>query len=54
MVDTNDKNYAGFILIFESELADRAYQISCSGIGYIKDIQTNSIDIMNHFDVLFY
>lgn len=54
VVDTNDKNYAGFILIFESELADRAYQISCSGIGYIKDIQKNAIDIMNHFDVLFY
>lgn len=54
VVDTNEKDYAGFVLILESELADRSYQISCSGIGYIRDIQKNSIYIMNHFDVLFY
>lgn len=54
IIDADGKNYAGFILIFESELADRSYQITCSGIGYMKDIQKNAIYIMNHFDVLFY
>lgn len=54
VVDADGKDYAGFVLIFESGLADRSYQISCSGIGYMKDIQINSTYIMNHFDVLFY
>lgn len=54
IVNTSGGTYAGYTLLFESELDHRAYLIGCSGIGYLYDIRQVGFYIMNHFDVLFY
>lgn len=54
IVQTDRGTYAGYSLIFDSALDDRAYRITCSGIGCMEDIRTEAFYIMNHFDVLFF
>lgn len=53
VTDTGDEIYAGYQLFFESNLADRAYSISVTGLGNIEELKITALYIMNHFDVLF-
>lgn len=53
MVDTDEGCYAGYTLVFESNLAKRSYRISVDGIGNMADIKATAVYVMNHFDVLF-
>lgn len=54
IVNTANGDYAGYVLLFESNLADRQYKISCSGLGLVERIRMTAFYIMNHFEVLFY
>lgn len=54
IINTQSGDYAGYVLVFESNLDDRQYKISCSGLGLIENIKITAFYIMNHFEVLFY
>lgn len=45
---------AGFVLLFESDLADRSYKIEVYGLGNVNSIKAEAISVMNKFDVLWY
>lgn len=45
---------AGYILVFESKLADRSYKIEVYGIGNMSELKSEALEVMNGFDVLFY
>ena len=45
---------AGYVLLFESNLADRSYKIEVYGIGNMSDIAIDAYFVMNHFDVVWY
>ena len=53
IVQTARGDYAGYSLIFDSAVDDRAYRITCSGIGCMENIRMEAFEIMNHFYVLF-
>lgn len=53
VTDTGKENYAGYQLFFESNLTDRAYSISVTGLGNMDDLKVTAFYIMNHFEVLF-
>lgn len=52
--DTQNARYAGYTLLFQSNLADRSYQITVAGIGNMEEIRLRALYIMDHFEVLFY
>lgn len=54
IVNTANGDYAGYVLLFESNLDDRQYKITCSGLGLVERIRMTAFYIMNHFEVLFY
>lgn len=54
IVTTSRGDYAGYSLIFDSALDNRAYRVTCSGIGCMNDIRQEAFYIMDHFDVLFF
>ena len=53
IADTDNGAYAGYTLLFESSLNDKAYSLSVLGIGNLEEIKMNALYIMNHFEVIF-
>lgn len=51
LIKTGEETYAGYTLLFQSNLNDKSYMISVAGIGNLEDIKINALYIMNHFDV---
>ena len=51
LIKTEEETYAGYTLLFESNLNNKSYMISVAGIGNLEDIKMNALYIMNHFDV---
>lgn len=53
LADTEKGRYAGYTLIFKSELNGKSYKLSVLGIGNMEDIKMHALYVMNHFEVLF-
>ena len=45
IVNTEQGDYAGYVLIFESNLDDRQYKITCSGLGLVERIRMTAFYI---------
>lgn len=45
---------AGYVLIFESNLADRSYKVEVYGLNNMSAVKVEALEIMNQFEVLFY
>lgn len=52
--EINGKLLAGYVLVFDSALAERAYAIEVYGTGNMEDIRRDAFCVMNKFEVLFY
>ena len=52
--EINGVKKAGYVLLFESALADRSYKIEVYGLGNMSIITQEALFVMNQFWVLFY
>jgi len=52
--EINGKKKAGFVLLFESALADRSYMIEVYGLGNMSIINQEALFVIDHFEVLWY
>lgn len=52
--EMNAEKKAGFVLVFDSELDERAYMIEVYGQGNMNLLRIKAFFVMNNFEVLFY
>lgn len=52
--EINEIKKAGYVLLFESDLADRSYMIEVYGLGDMEVIKENALFVMNGFHVLWH
>ena len=53
-IPETNKAYAGYTIIFTSELNNKSYKITCTGEGLLPDIQLQTEEIINSFRVYFW